>query len=342
MITYWSTSFIAELFFYPAPPQMLWLSFRFSVRLTLGAFFAFLFVKISGNVRKALDANNRLLTVFFLGSLITWLSAQTISIVINLEDPLDTWWPTLLLLGYVAAAIISFLFYSKLLNTKLLLQRKEIEQENLQFYMSEIEQQQTAMARFRHDYQNILTSFHSFIKDKDWDGLEQYYVSKVEVASAGITQNDFALEALGKVKVQEIKGIIAAKLLMAQNMGINATFEADEEVDHILMDSVTLVRMLGIILDNAIEALTELGRGKLRVACLKTRVGVMFIVQNDCDSNIPGLHQLKQDGFTTKGKERGLGLNILSELVNENPNISLETDIKDNLFTQRILIEAVK
>jgi len=334
---------IWTLFLPPVLPHIIRFPFLFSTRVAFAILFAFLFVKISGRLRKALNANHRLLTIFFWGSLVFWSGYQVITTTISFESPevWDSWWPTFLLLGYVVTAIMSFFFYSRSLNTKLLLQRKEIEQENLQFYMSEIEQQQTAMRRFKHDYQNILSSLYSFIEEEDMGGLKQYYASKVDAASAVITRNDFALEALGKIKVREIKGILAVKLLMAQNMGIPTIFEADGEIDHIPMDSVALVRMLGIILDNAIEALTELDKGQLRVACFKSKEGVVFIIQNDCPPDMPKLHQLKQDGFSTKGKSRGQGLNILSELASLCPNVTLDTSIVEGKFVQKLMIGGV-
>jgi len=96
--------------------------------------------------------------------------------------------------------------------------------------------------------------------------------------------------------------------------------------------------MLGIILDNAIEALSALGTGQLRVACLKMGGGVIFIVRNDCSPDMPKLHQLRQDGFSTKGKSRGQGLSILSELANACPNVTLDTSIADGKFVQKLII----
>jgi len=248
----------------------------------------------------------------------------------------------ILFILYLFIASFIFFFYRKALETRLQtqyeLKQKEAEQESLERYTNDLEQQQTAVRRFKHDYQNILSSMQVFFAEKDYAGLEQYYTSKVAPASEVITQNDFVLESLGKIKVREVKSILAAKLMMAQNMGIDTSFKAEGEVDQIAMDSVTLVRMLGIILDNAIEALAALGEGQISASCLKTRGGAAFIVRNDCSIDIPKLRQLKQDGFSTKGEGRGQGLNILSELANTCPNVTLSTRIEEGKFTQMLVI----
>ena len=128
------------------------------------------------------------------------------------------------------------------------------------------------------------------------------------------------------------------KLMVAQNLDIDTTFEADGEIAHIPVDSVALVRMLGIILDNAIEELETLGQGKLLVACFKTEESVTFVVQNTCRPNIPQLHQLEQAGFSTKGEGRGLGLSNLAEITNSYPEIALWTSIKDGNFIQKLTV----
>ena len=222
------------------------------------------------------------------------------------------------------------------------LQKKEVEQKELQLYTDELERQQTAMRKFKHDYQNILVSIKTFIADGDLAGLSEYYTNEIETASESITRDNFAFEALSKIKVKELKSIIAAKMMLVQNAGKNITarFEANEEIDDLPINSIALIRMLGIILDNAVEELTELGSGVLLIGCFKTESSYTFIVQNTCRDNMPKFHQLWQKGFSTKGIDRGLGLINLIELVNSHPNVTLETDIEENMFIQRLMITA--
>ena len=237
--------------------------------------------------------------------------------------------------------LVVSLVHTRFLDLKYEQQRKEADLQALRHYTEELERQQIAMRKFKHDYQNILFSMREFIQSKDLAGLQAYYSSKIEPASEVITKNTFALDGLGKIKVPEIKSILAAKLMLAQNIGINiqTTFEANENIDHISIDSVALVRMLGILLDNAIEALTELGRGTLFVACLKWEAGVTFIVRNTCRPDLPPIHQQWEPGFSTKGENRGLGLSNLSELINAYANVTIKTSIREGVFSQELLIE---
>jgi len=246
-------------------------------------------------------------------------------------------WVTTFFLSYAVAVSICFLFYARALKANQKVQEKEIEYRTLLYYMGEYEHQQTAIRKFKHDQQNLFSTLDIYIQDKDWDGLLQFY-PKVRAASEVITKSEFALEDLSKIKVREIKNILTAKLAMAQNLGVNSKFETGETIDYIPADPVALVRMLGIILDNAIEELQSLDTGELLVACFKSEDSVNFVVQNTCRPDMPPLRQLRQSRFSTKGNDRGLGLNNLYELANSLPNVALLTDIADGQFRQTLII----
>jgi len=221
------------------------------------------------------------------------------------------------------------------------LRKKEAEQNALQHYTDEMERQNTAVRKFRHDYQNILLSIDSFIQEKDFVGLEKYYVTKIKAASEIMIKEEFSLQNLSKIKVREIKSILTGKLMSVQSSDMEVTFEADVEIDDFFVDSIALVRIIGIILDNAIEACEELSGGKLLTGCFKEESEITIIVQNTCRSDIPKLYQLLQEGFSTKGEGRGFGLSNLQELVASHANITLETNVTQDNFIQKLRIRRV-
>jgi two-component system sensor histidine kinase AgrC len=166
-----------------------------------------------------------------------------------------------------------------------------------------------------------------FIEEGDWEGLREYYLLKIKTTSEIIDKSDFALENLSKIKVKEVKAILAAKLMMAQNLGlefdIKVEFEVNADIEAFPIDSVALVRIVGIIMDNAIEELTELKEGRLLVSCLKRDWEIVLIVKNTC-----GLDVSKNQG-------------ILSEIIGNYPNITLETDIAEDGFIQKLKMAEV-
>ena len=256
----------------------------------------------------------------------------------NGQELLFRSWTTLLMISYAVALFGAFLLYAKGLRARQDVREKELEYQLLLHYLQETEQQQSAMRKFKHDYQNMLISFEDFIDAGDMDGLRRYYSEKIKPTSEVITKSNFALEPLSRIKIRELKGLLTAKLSFAQNIGVSAMFEADSDIENIPTDTVALVRMLGIILDNAIEELDDLGRGALHVGCFATKSSFLFVVENTCRADIPNLRELGQSGFSTKGEGRGLGLSNLSEMAAACPNITLQTSVKDNVFLQKITI----
>ena len=302
-----------------------------------------LFVRSFRKLRNVINQNKRVQTVLAWVSGFTLLFLQFSAIIMHYQSELAVFvfsWEFFFLVGFTATIFISFSFYVQAQKEKMNLRQKELEQQIQQEYMEHIEAQQTGMRKFKHDYKNILLSVGSLVNEEDWDGLKRY-MPKVNAASSIITKDEFALESLSKIKIPEIKGLLAEKLMLAQNIdiGIHTTFEAHEEIEHIHIDSVALVRMLGIILDNAIEELTDLGAGKLLVACYNDGDGITFSVQNSCRPNKPPIRELKQLGYSSKGEGRGLGLNNLEELVAAHTGrLSLQTNISYGNFTQTLRI----
>ena len=235
--------------------------------------------------------------------------------------------------------LVAFAFILKSTKSQQLLRQKEFEQNLLHEYTKEIEKQYLALRRVGHDYQNILLSLDHFVKEEDWTGLKEYYTSHIKKTTHTVTEGNFALARLSKIKPKALKSILAAKLMMAHSLNVDVAVEVVAEIDHIPADLFTFIRMMGIIMDNAIEELEYLGGGKLMLACFRSGNLLTFIVQNTCRPDIPKLHQLKQPGFSTKGKGRGFGLDALSALA-DSQDIILETSIADGQFTQKLTISA--
>ena len=307
---------------------------------------AVLVARLSGRARHIINQSNQLQTLFMCIAIAIMTIAGAFLAFWRFYAFTGVITPNVvfMFMPFIITFLMIFGIYVRYISAEYERIRNENEHTNLQYYTSELERQQIAIQKFKHDYQNILLSMRAFIQDKDWTGLEEYFSSKIEVVSEAVTKDSFALQGLGKIKVREIKSLLTAKLMMAQNMDMNIriVFEANEDIEHIPIDSVALVRMLGIVLDNAVEALTEYGGGKLLVACHKWEAGTTFIVQNTCPPDMPPLHELLQPGFSTKGEGRGIGLSNLSEIADAHPNIILETSISDGNFIQRLLIENVE
>ena len=255
------------------------------------------------------------------------------------ESSIDFGVHVFLLLFYSCLSItlctIALLTIRKQMNLKM----KKIEMEQLLDYTQQLEQNYMDMRKFKHDYKNILISMEIFIKEGDMERLAQYYETYIRPTQTEIERNFSYLSDLSHVKVPEIKGILSSKFLRAQSLGIEMKFECREDISNFYIDSIILIRSLGILLDNAIEEVEANAKQKvITAACISYEGSIQIIIQNTCGENIPQIYEMKRESFSTKGKNRGLGLSNLEKLLSPLKNVILDTQYKDGQLTQIIEI----
>ena len=217
---------------------------------------------------------------------------------------------------------------------------KEIQMNNLKEYTDNLEHLYMDMRKFRHDYINIISSMAGFIESKDIEGLEKHFNEHIYPLNKKMNRNNYKLGLLKNILMPEIKGLLSAKIIRAQELGIDVILEIVEPIDKIDMDIIDLSRCLGILLDNAIEASLSSEKKRLNIAFIKKNSSILIIISNTFKGVIPPLSKIFKTGFSTKGKNRGLGLSNLSEIMNNYSNTTLDTSISDDRFIQNITISS--
>ncbi|WP_440992501.1 GHKL domain-containing protein [Staphylococcus epidermidis] len=205
-------------------------------------------------------------------------------------------------------------------------------------YTLRIESINNEMRKFRHDYVNILTTLSDYIREDDMPGLRKYFNENIVPMKDKLKTRSIKMNGIEKLKVREIKGLITTKIIQAQEKRIPISIEVPDEIDRIDMNTVELSRIIGIIVDNAIEASENLEEPLINIAFIDNEESVTFIVMNKCSNDIPKIHELFEQGFSTKGDNRGLGLSTLKELTDSNENVLLDTVIENGYFVQKVEI----
>ncbi|MHC9532743.1 sensor histidine kinase [Dellaglioa sp. L3N] len=245
---------------------------------------------------------------------------------------------TLYLSIYFLLFIVSLLFLIAAFRKRVEMKEKEVELNSMKSYTDQLEKNYTDMRRFRHDYINILSSMSEYIVNRDIDSLENYFNNNIMRVSQEIKINDFKLRDLSNIKIPELKSLISSKVLTAQEQELDITFECTNAIYHVNMDSVSLCRCVGILLDNAIEAATESSNTEVRVGIIVFEQSVSFIVWNTFRDEGHKLFKYFEKGFSTKGNNRGLGLSNLKEILKNERNVQLDTHIERGQFKQEIKI----
>lgn len=213
---------------------------------------------------------------------------------------------------------------------------KQKAMQDLQDYTRNLEAMYNSLRSFKHDYVNILLSLSGYIEDGDMDRLKDFFESKIFPTKNLITGEDYKLNQLSNISVLEIKSLLSAKMIYAHESGIDITIDIPDKVESFLIDTVDLARILGIFLDNAIEATLETEQPQIGLNIIQNKTGVSIIISNRFRDNGIMLHTLKQKGFSTKIGHQGIGLENAQKIISSYDNVLLETTMKCDYFTQHI------
>ena len=213
---------------------------------------------------------------------------------------------------------------------------KQKAMQDLQDYTRNLEAMYNSLRSFKHDYVNILLSLSGYIEDGDMDRLKDFFESKIFPTKNLITGGDYKLNQLSNIGVLEIKSLLSAKMIYAHESGIDITIDIPDKVESFLIDTVDLARILGIFLDNAMEATLETEQPQIGLNIIQNKTGVSIIISNRFRDSGLMLHKLKQKDFSTKIGHQGIGLWNAQKIISSYDNVLLETTMKCDYFTQHI------
>lgn len=241
----------------------------------------------------------------------------------------------LIIIGYSASAIgTAYFFYSSYKN-EIKIKLDEEEMKRIIEYSTIIDDMYMGIRKFKHDYINILSSINSYIDDKKWDDLEIYFKEHILSTRQVVTKND-SISKLSNLKVIYLKALISSKIVKAENLGIKTYVDISEEVSTLNVSPIDICRVIGILLDNAIEGSLESNDKFLKFGMVHKGNSIVIIVENSCGKDIPPRSKMLEKNFSTKGKDRGLGLYNLVDILSKYDNITHTLNIENDLFTSEI------
>lgn len=209
--------------------------------------------------------------------------------------------------------------------------------EAMKDYTNRIEKLYLDIRSFKHDYINILSSFHSYINEHDYEGLEKYFNQEILPAGSKIAPEDSIYGRLGYIEEPKIKSIVYIKIFRAFKLDINVTTDIREKINDFPVNVTDLVRILGILLDNAIEASAATDKKLLSISFLKDSEGIYIQIHNS-SPQIDNVEQLYRIDVSSKDDGRGFGLYEVRKILDQYPNALLNTEYKDFIFSQKLAL----
>ena len=245
----------------------------------------------------------------------------------------------LITVGFLFMSVILVYLSNKGIKDKLNQKYKDKEYRQLKEYTDMIEVMSTDLRGFKHDYMNILQVLGSYIKDDDIKGLKEFYNNDLLPESNKILEGNKNLSVLQHIKISALKGLISSKAITAESRGIEVTIEITDDLFTLAINTLDICRIIGILLDNAMEAAFICKEKIITFALVKNSESTVLIISNSCAEDTPPIHKMYEKDFSTKGEGRGLGLKTVREIINEKyANIIINTKMKDCKFTQELVI----
>ena len=233
-------------------------------------------------------------------------------------------------------AILTYLIISIKELIKMRKAKNRIEQ--LEISNRRLQKNYDSIRSFKHDFNNIMQSMGGYIALKDMDGLEKMYKSIVKECQEindvqGINENVINNPAL--------YNLINHKYEEALKHGIRMKVEVLINLKKLKVNDLDLCRVLGILIDNAIEASRECEDKFISIKFLHDKINNrdLIIVENSWKNCLIDINKIYEKGFSSKREKinHGLGLWKVRQILRKNKNIQIYT-ARDKLFKQQLEI----
>lgn len=254
------------------------------------------------------------------------------------------------LLYYIASSTILVFFLIFILISSSLLKnlhiKIEVEAEKQKLeqqkkYIESLEKNNNEIRKFKHDFNNIILGLEGYITNNEVDNvkLRDYFYNNIKDFNTKIELDNIVLSHLNNIKVPSIKNLLTNKIISAQNNDFKINIYIENEIDNFYVNEMQLSRVLGIFLDNSLEAGLELEHNRfLELIILKVNKTIVIQITNTFKNTNLDIEQINESGYSSKGENRGIGLISANDIITKH-NMILNTRIKDNLFKQILTIE---
>ena len=159
-----------------------------------------------------------------------------------------------------------------------------------------------------------------------------------------INDNEQLLMEVSRLPRSGIRGLIYSKLLDMKEKKINYNLLIDKKIsmnkfskieDVLIVD---ICKILGVFLDNAIEAVELLKEKDIIIEIYADKKDIVFSITNNFVGELD-LEVLSTTKYSTKGNGRGYGLSLVKDIINKSNKLENSTEIYEDNFTQILKIK---
>lgn len=208
-------------------------------------------------------------------------------------------------------------------------------------YESDIEDQRT----LRHETKNEFATIKCKLQDKEDNKTIIEYIDSVIGDKGKASSTNYS--KFKYLPSNGLKGFFYYKCTEAEKKGISVSVNISKQIENSFLKDIEtkdfkdLARIIGVYLDNAIEASSTSEGKKLGIEMYLIKEKIEIIITNTFNNEI-NLDKIGKESFSTKGKHRGHGLLLVKKILSENNRFEAKKEIRGNIYIQSLKISENK
>ena len=236
----------------------------------------------------------------------------------------------ILLISFLVLSIYSFTHMIKLANTRRDLESAEEYNKSLEILYDNVK-------GFKHDFDNIVSTLDGFIENNDMSGLKDYFDGVKK--DCKIT-NNLAILNPRIINNPGIYSLLNNKYFKATNLGITFDIDFFLDLDKLKINTYEFSRMLGILIDNAIEEAEKCNDKVIKVSFIRENKNnrAVITLQNTYSNKDVDIEKIFDKGESGKENHSGIGLWEVRNYIKKSKNLDLFTSKTDKFFKQELSI----
>lgn len=191
-----------------------------------------------------------------------------------------------------------------------------------------------------HEHKNQLSIIRGMIDESNRKLIE--YVDGLLDKKSSIKYE--WVNQLNYLPLSGLKGLINYKLIEMKSQNINTAIIISKEISKVKLNKLSmrqqdnLYSIIGIYLDNAIQAAIESKKKEVSLEIYKEGKAIKIVLANTYKGKI-NVDKIDDYGYTTKGKNRGTGLHIVKGILNDERMFSQTRTIIEGYYVQELKID---
>lgn len=268
----------------------------------------------------------------------------------NLDEPVEVlYWELNVQIAYIilfilltcvpAIIVVQMIIKRHQDNEIIHLQTKR--EDELKKYIQMIESINQETRQLQHDIGNVLSSLGMYVYQEEVDisALQRYYDQ---------VNQEFGLRKITKIpngklthlKNPEVLGLVLDKFMRAKELGVFFHLEIDTAIKFPTKHLLPIIRILAILLDNALEESEKYSEATVHLAFIDNNENQILTVIENRSLTQDFIQQfLSGDIQSDKGNGRGQGLRIITSLVKENNHLYLDCKQIDQIVRFSLMVD---